>query len=465
MAVRMVISLVALSVAAVAACSDNGSTESPAGTPSAASPPVSTTTTPPTTGPPTSSPTNERADQTTEPLVLAIHPIRAAQDIDLATANRIAQGSLKTWRGFRVVSSLREAERSPTTLAVLPASAVGPSVRPITIAGVDPFKDPTRYPLRTNGPQPPAQVIDMTIGGDVMLGRRVATAAARTGDVSRPLRAIGPRLAAADLTVVNLESTLSRAGTPQQGNDSFAAPPGVLTGLRAAGVDVLSLANNHTGDFQQRALIETVRLVRQSGIQPVGAGSNVQEAIRPVVVSRGGVRFGFLAFNAIGETPRATATSPGALSLRMPPRTGPLNQGDLAAITRSIRTLKASADVVVVIPHWGQQYTHSPVPAQESVATALTQAGADLVIGGHPHWVQSVRFPAGKVIAHSLGNLVFDMDFAQQTQEGVLLELTYWGKTLKAARLTPYVIGADFSPRVVTGTRAEQILTDIRTAS
>ncbi|TDO45423.1 poly-gamma-glutamate synthesis protein (capsule biosynthesis protein) [Kribbella sp. VKM Ac-2527] len=461
MAVRVVISLVALSVALVAACSDTGSTEPPAGTPSAA-PPVSAT--PTSTRPPTSSPSNERADQTTEPLVLAIHPTRAAQDIDLATANRIAQGSLKTWRGFRVVSSLREAERSPTTLAILPASTVGPSVRPITIAGVDPFKDPARYPLRTNGPQPPAQVIDLTIGGDVMLGRRVATAAARTGDVSRPLRAIGPRLAAADLTVVNLESTLARAGTPQQGNDSFAAPPGVLAGLRAAGVDVLSLANNHTGDFQQRALIETVRLVRQSGIQPVGAGSNLQEAARPVVVTRGGVRFGFLAFNAIGETPRATATSPGALSLRMPPRTGPLNQGDLAAITRSIRTLKASADVVVVIPHWGQQYTHNPVPAQDTVATALTQAGADLVIGGHPHWVQSVRFPAGKVVAHSLGNLVFDMDFAQQTQEGVLLELTYWGKTLKAARLTPYVIGADFSPRIVTGTRAEQILTDIRTA-
>lgn len=305
-------------------------------------------------------------------------------------------------------------------------------------------------------------MIDLTVGGDVMLGRRVATAAARTGDVSRPLRAIGPRLAAADLTVLNLESTLSRAGTPQQGGDSFAAPPGVVAGLRDAGVDVLSLANNHTGDFQQRALLETVRLVRAGGIQPVGAGSNLTEAARPAIVVRDGVRFGFLAFNAIGETPRATSTSAGAFSIRMPPRTGPLNEGDLATMTRAIRTLKAAVGVVVVLPHWGQQYTHTPVPAQHTVATALTQAGADLVIGGHPHWVQSVLFPPDKVVAHSLGNLVFDMDFMQQTQEGVLLELTYWGKTLKAARLTPYVIGSDFSPRVVSGTRAEQILADIR---
>jgi poly-gamma-glutamate synthesis protein (capsule biosynthesis protein) len=222
------------------------------------------------------------------------------------------------------------------------------------------------------------------------------------------------------------------------------------------------LANNHTGDFQQRALIETVRLVRAGGIQPVGAGGNLTEAARPARVERGGVRFGFLAFNAIGETPRATATSAGVFSLRMPPRTGPLNASDLAAVTRAVRTLKATVDVVVVLPHWGQQYTHTPVAAQHTVATALTGAGADLVVGGHPHWVQTVQFPAGKVVAHSLGNLVFDMDFSRQTQEGVLLELTYWGKTLKAARLTPYVIGSDFSPRVVSGARAERILAGMR---
>jgi poly-gamma-glutamate synthesis protein (capsule biosynthesis protein) len=148
----------------------------------------------------------------------------------------------------------------------------------------------------------------------------------------------------------------------------------------------------------------------------------------------------------------------------MPPRTGPLNQADLGVLTRQIKALRAAADVVVVLPHWGQQYTHKPVPAQRTVAAALTRAGADLVIGGHPHWVQAVEYPPNKLIAHSLGNLVFDMDFSQQTQEGVLLELTYWGKTLKAARLTPYVIGADFSPRIVSGTRAEQILADIRNA-
>ncbi|MFI7065325.1 CapA family protein [Kribbella sp. NPDC050124] len=455
---RWRVSLAALAAAVLVACSESGSAQPSPGT--AASPtPTSPLTTP--SSPPVSRTTPATTPASTQPLVLAVHPTRAVQDVPLTVARSIARGTLKSWRGFQV-GSLRQAQRSTTTLALVPAAAAGPAVRPLTVAGIDPFKDPARYPIRTAGPRPSAPVVDLTVGGDVMLGRRVATAAAQTGDVSRPLRAIAPRLAAADLTVLNLESTLSRAGTPQQGGDSFAAPPGVVAGLRDAGVDVLSLANNHTGDFQQRALLETVRLVRAGGIQPVGAGSNLTEAARPAIVERDGVRFGFLAFNAIGETPRATATSAGAFSIRMPPRTGPLNAGDLAAMTRAIQTLKAAVDVVVVLPHWGQQYTHNPVPAQHTVAAALTQAGADLVIGGHPHWVQSVLFPPGKVVAHSLGNLVFDMDFMQQTQEGVLLELTYWGKTLKAARLTPYVIGSDFSPRVVTGTRAEQILADIR---
>ncbi|GAB3825715.1 CapA family protein [Kribbella italica] len=383
------------------------------------------------------------------------------QDVDLATARKVAAGGVKSWRGFRVVARVEQVARDVGALAVVPASKVSPVVRPWTVAGVDPLAEPERYALKTAG-RTPEQVVNVTVGGDVMLGRRVATAAARTGDVARPLRAIGPRLKAADLTVVNLESTLSRAGTAQQGGDSFAAPPGVVAGLKDVGVDVVSLANNHTGDFQDRALVETVRQVRAGGIQPVGAGSNYAEASRPVVVARDGVRFGFLAFNAIGETPRATANSPGAFELRMPPRTGPLNQSDLRALTSSIQALRKQVDVVVVLPHWGQQYTHEPVPAQRTVADALTRAGADLVIGGHPHWVQSAQFSTTKAVVHSLGNLVFDMDSAQQTQEGVLLELTYWGKTLKAARLTPYVIGADFSPRVVTGTRAEQILADLR---
>jgi len=291
-----------------------------------------------------------------------------------------------------------------------------------------------------------------------MLGRRVGEAAAAAGDPAAPLRPLQRRLAAADITVGNLESTLSRAGAPRQGGDSFAAPPAVLPGLVASGFDVLSLANNHTGDFGQAALLQTVRRVARSPVEQVGAGRDLAAAWRPVVVRRHAVRFGFVAFNAIGETPRATASTPGVASVRMQPRTGPLNAADLRRASRTVRALRDRADVVVVLPHWGKQYTHVPVPAQRRVGKVLVAAGADVVVGGHPHWVQAVQHVRRGLVVYSLGNYVFDMDFSRQTQEGVLCDLVFAGDRLRAVRFTPYVIGSDFAPRVVHGPRARAIV-------
>lgn len=306
--------------------------------------------------------------------------------------------------------------------------------------------------------RPPART-RVTVVGDIMLGRGVGAAAAAAGDPSTPLRPLQRRLARADVTVGNLESTLSRDGAPQQGDDSFAARPAVLDGLDTAGFDVLSLANNHTGDFGRRALLQTLRRIGRSPIEAVGAGRDRAAAWRPVVVRRNGVRFGFVAFNAIGETPRATPTSPGAAEVRMQPRTGPLSRPDLLRATRAIRSLNGGrADVVIVLPHWGSQYTHTPVPAQRRVGRALVEAGADIVVGGHPHWVQRVQRHRGALIVHSLGNFVFDMDFMRQTQEGVIADLVFRGDRLRSVRFTPYVIGDDFAPRVVRGARARQIL-------
>lgn len=440
--------------------------------------------TPQSSSTPQSSPTPQRPRH--QPVVLAVHPSRGTVDLGLGAARAVIAGQVRSWRQIvpsaarppgdtlrltgvagtgvpaartaSLAAALRLVRTDARAVAVVLASAVGPSVRVIRVAGVDPLREPSRYPLRMAGPAPTGPVLTMTIGGDVMLGRRVATAAARAGDPAAPLRPLSRRLAAADLTVLNLESTLSRAGAPRQGGDSFAAPPSVLPGIRAAGVDVLSLANNHTGDFGDQALRDTVARVRAAGIAPVGAGSNHAEAWRPVLVTRAGVRFGFVAFNAIGETPRPTGDSAGAASVRMPPRTGPLNAADVALLTRTVAQVRRSADVVVVLPHWGAQYTHRPDPAQRTVARAALDAGADLVVGGHPHWVQGIDAISNKIVAHSLGNLVFDMDFSRQTQEGFLLELTFWGRRLMAAVPVPYRIGPDFTPRLVTGTTAAAVL-------
>ncbi len=476
---RSVTALVAVGL--LAACSgagrgESGPSDSPTGPPSAAanSPSRSATSAP-------------ASPVTSTPLVLATHPTRDALDVSSALARRVLAGNVTNWRELgaspgplrvvaaprvtvgpdvRVTSAARavvSATRDARVLAVLPATVVGPRVRVARVDGVHPLRRPTSYSLRTPGPRP-GRVTTATVTGDLMLARRVGARMASVGDFAAALRPTARRLAAADLTVGNLESTLARTGAPRQGGDSFGADPRVRRGLRLAGFDLLSLANNHVGDYGPDSLVRTVRRVRAAGMVPVGAGPNLRTALAPAVVERGGLRFGVLAFDAIGETPAAGPGQPGALRVRMRPRTGPLVRADLDRVLDAVRRLRPDVDVLMVLPHWGTQYTTGTVQDQRQVGRALLRAGADLVVGGHPHWVQGVEARGDGLIAYSLGNYVFDME-PQETREGALLELTYWGDTLMAAELVPVRIGPDFAPRVVGGAAARVVLDRVRRAS
>jgi len=433
-------------------------------------------------GPSTSAPA------TVGPLALVTHPSRPAIDISSAVAADLLAGRVDDWSdlgaapgplrlvaasgvtvsGADLVTAAEDVVaavgRDGAALGAVPASAVGPGVRVLRVNRTHPLRRPATYPLTTADDAPPP-VTTATVVGDVMLARRVGSSMAASGDFAAALRPTAARLAGADLTVGNLESTLSRLGRPQQGGDSFGADPRVRRGLQLAGFDVLSLANNHTGDYGLASLVETVRRVRETGIVPVGAGADLAEAREPAVVVRNGVRFGVVAFDAIGETPAARAARPGAFRLRMQPRTGPLVPGDLERVLDTVRTLRPTVDVVMVLPHWGTQYTTRTVADQRRVGRALVEAGADLVVGGHPHWVQGVELHRGAPIAYSLGNYVFDMDFSRETQEGAFLELVFWGSELKAAEFVPVRIGADFAPRVASGPGGQAILNRIWGAS
>jgi len=385
-------------------------------------------------------------------MVIVGHAMRPQLELTRAQASALTSGRMGRWQGRRVVRglpvrrALANVERDPRTLAVVPLGAVGPRVVAARVSGVDPVRD-RRDALR------------LVVVGDVMLSRGVRDPAAALSPMSGFLRR-------AALTVGNLESTLSTRGAPTQGGDSFGGSPQLLEPLRGAGFDAMSLANNHTGDFGEQALVESVATLTGSPVVPFGAGDNAAAASRPAVIERGGVRFGFVGFNAIGETAQAGPGAPGAFSLRMPPRTGPLVQADLNRVLRAVRRTAQRADVVVVLPHWGTQYTHLPEPIQRRVGRNLVRAGADLVVGGHPHWVQGVDAVGDVPVLHSLGNFVFDMDFMEQTMEGVVLEATFWGAELRAVRLLPYRMDeGSFAPRRVTGATAERILDDVWSTS
>jgi poly-gamma-glutamate capsule biosynthesis protein CapA/YwtB (metallophosphatase superfamily) len=461
---------VALAVAMLAGCQASGDaperSTSPASFPTAL--PTSPSDTPPSPAAPTPSP------QHVMPLALVVHATRPTTDVAVADARRVVASGASRWSAIgqsggrmRVISTeersasdvLRAVRSSRDVLGIVPADAVDARVRVLTVGGHHPLRDPKRYPLRIRSERPVPEVTTLAAVGDIMLGRRVGTR--HRTDPAAPLKPFAKRLAAAEITVGNFESTLSTDGSPTQGGDSFAASPRVIRGLRAAGFDLLSLANNHVGDYGDRALRQTLDRFAATKIDTVGAGRDLAAARRPVVIQRDGIRVGFIAVDSIGESPAATRNRAGTNRLNMPPRTGPLDRAALRRISSDIRSLNKRVDVVIVLTHRGTQYTHRPEPSQRAAARAFGDAGADLVIGGHPHWVQGFEMAGSTAVVQSLGNFVFDMDFQRKTREGIFLEIVLWGGAVKAVEPVPYVIDDAFTPRPVRGDRAQRILADV----
>lgn len=399
------------------------------------------------------------------PVVLAVHPVRSPglaatrSEVEAVHAERVS-----SWQGFRVVrgpGAVAEVREDRNAVAVVTADDLVPGVAAVPVDGHDPLTGPDAYPVTaeieteagTEGGRGPLVTSIWT--GDVMLGRRVGAAMAQAGDWELPFTPTASRLAAAQLTVGNLECTLSRDGRPTHGGDSFGADPRSLAGLRRAGYDILTLANNHQGDYGATALSRTVTIAREAGFATTGSGGDLTAAREPALREAGGLRFAVLAFNTAGESPTADQSSPGVVRLRMPPITGPFDPADLEAVENSVRAARGSADVLVVCPHWGKEYSHRPVAEQRTVAHRLIDAGADAVIGGHQHWVQPIELYQGRPIVHGLGNFVFDMTFSEQVQQAVVVELVHWGRTLKAVRALPVRIDPPGVPRFLDPAGAE----------
>ena len=404
------------------------------------------------------------------PVAVVTHLSRDVDDLTLAQARAVVEGTVDDWAdlgsdpgALRVVESANQVAKDPNAVAAVPADDVTPRVRALTVEGEDPLTAGDDFRLTRPSADEPAAVVTTTVVGDIMLGRRVGDLLERRDDPAAVFRPLAKRLASADITVGNLESTLSEAGPATQGGDSFGADESVLEGLALAGFDLLSLANNHLGDFGETAIVDTVQKLDGAGFRTVGGGVDLAQAAEPVVITVGDVRVGFVATDSIGETPAAGRNSPGTNRINAPPRTGPLDRKALRRVAESIRRL--DADVVIAMPHWGTQYTNRPERSQRRIARALVDAGADLVVGGHPHWVQGWESIGDATVVHSLGNFVFDMDFMRETNEGIFLEIVSRGDRVVAVRPVPYVIDARFAPRPVAGSRAHDIFDRIRQTS
>jgi poly-gamma-glutamate synthesis protein (capsule biosynthesis protein) len=256
--------------------------------------------------------------------------------------------------------------------------------------------------------------------GDIMLSRSVGRKMAAEQDWTHPFEKIASTLRAADLTFANLECPISDKGRDRHHLYSFRADPRAIEGLKFAGFDVVSLANNHADDWGPAALMDTVERLRAAGIRPVGAGANDLDAHYPAVVNLHGVRLAFLAYVEIPpESATAGPASPGVAWLE-PDR-----------VMEDIRFARRLADVVIVSLHWGIEYQRKPQRRQVEMAHEMIDAGADLVVGSHPHVVQPLEQYHGHWIAYSLGNFIFDQH-DPPTHHGLMLDVALKGKQIAA---------------------------------
>ena len=249
--------------------------------------------------------------------------------------------------------------------------------------------------------------------------------AKRTGHAG----AVRSLISGADLAIANMEEVAVTDWTFHTSGTVFTGNPAYLAGVKDAGFDWVSMGNNHVGDFGPAGVLQAMRYLTQYGLLHGGAGANTAAAHAPSVVTVGGVKVALLSYDTVAPVYNATATRAG--SARM---TAAWLRHDIAA-ARS-----AGAQVVIVWPHWGVEYTATPTATQRALAHDAIDAGADLVIGNHPHWAQGMEIYKGKPIWYALGNFTFDQTWSEPTMEGISLELTFSGSRLVQAWMHPHLV-------------------------
>jgi len=254
--------------------------------------------------------------------------------------------------------------------------------------------------------------VKLAFVGDVLLAAKVDALMKQHG-YSYPYAKASDYLKNPDLTAANLESPITTRGTPAPNKQFvFQGPPAALPALTESGIDVVSLANNHTLDMGVVGLLDTIGHLDEAGMPHVGGGNDETEAYEPVILEAKGVKVAYIGLSRVLPIVEWKATKD---------RPGVAESYDPTRGLEAIRKAKEKADLVVVMVHWGIERNDFPEKYQQNLARQYIDAGADLVIGSHPHVLQGFETYKGKWIAYSLGNFIFNMTKTEKTKDtGVL---------------------------------------------
>jgi len=255
--------------------------------------------------------------------------------------------------------------------------------------------------------------VSLLFGGDVMLDRGVESSVNKNfkGDYSMLFQNLDI-LKKGDITFINLEGPASLQGEDKRNLYSFRMNPSVIPALSGAGISIVSLANNHMGDWGPSAFFDTMTRLRENEIFYTGGGINNIEAERPVIIEKYKMKIGYLGFSDVGPNQmKAGENTPGILLANNP------------RFEEIIKNASEKVDSLIVTFHFGEEYKTIHNDRQEYLAHAAIDNGAKIVIGTHPHVMQDTEIYKNGFIAYSLGNFIFDQHFSENTMQGMLLEI------------------------------------------
>jgi poly-gamma-glutamate capsule biosynthesis protein CapA/YwtB (metallophosphatase superfamily) len=289
-----------------------------------------------------------------------------------------------------------------------------------------------------------APVIRVTFAGDLMLDWSVKTTTRKYGS-GYPFKQVKAEVSNSDLAVANLETAVTNRNAMFPKTYNFKADPAATAGVKNAGFDLVSLANNHSMDYKREGLLDTLAELKKHNLSYIGAGKNSVEAYRAKRYTIKGKKVSFIAFSKV---------IPDTSWIAQSKRAGVASGYNLNTILQSIKRESAFSDYVFVYLHWGIEMNKRPDAYQRTWAKRMIDAGADGVVGSHSHVLQGFEYYKGKPIAYSLGNFLFpNYVRGDKAQTGLLHFDIQSGKI--GMSFTPYYIYNDQIRKKSTATKKQ----------
>lgn len=258
--------------------------------------------------------------------------------------------------------------------------------------------------------------VKLFFAGDLMLDRGVRKSVTKNlnGDYNKLFENTDllNLLKNSDIAFANLEGTASDKGRDKHNLYSFRMDPVVVSAFKNAGISIVSVANNHIGDWGRDAYIDSLTRLKESGILYTGGGINSEEAEMPAIIEKYGIKIGFIGFSDVGPNEMKVGENTAGLLLASNPR-----------FSEIVKNASTQVDYLIVSFHWGEEYKPKNNARQKYLAHKAIDAGAKIIIGHHPHVIQNTEMYKDSFIAYSLGNFIFDQSWSEPTMQGMLLEI------------------------------------------